>query len=43
VAVLIPAPDPARKDIPSWSIVAIVLLPATLIAGCEAGTTFLPT
>ena len=43
VAVLIPAPDPARKDIPIWSIVAIVLLPATLIAGCEAGTTLIPT
>jgi hypothetical protein len=43
VAVLIPAPDPARKDIPIWSIAAIVLLPATLIAGCEAGTTMLPT
>src|SRR5256886_56451 len=42
VAVLIPAPDPARKDIPMWSIAAIVLLPATLIAGCESGTTFLP-
>ena len=43
VSVLIPAPDPARKDIPIWSIVAIVLLPATLIAGCEAGTIVLPT
>src|SRR2546422_3791622 len=43
VAVLIRAPDPARKDIPIWSIAAIVLLPATLIAGCEAGTTVLPT
>src|SRR3989442_3119282 len=43
VAVLIPAPDPARKDIPIWSIAAIVLLPATLIAGCEAGTAVIPT
>ena len=43
VAVLIPAPDPARKDIPIWSIAAVVLLPATLIAGCEAGTTVIPT
>src|SRR5438128_3452026 len=43
VAVLIPAPDPARKDIPIWSIAAIVLLPATLIAGCEAGKQVLPT
>jgi len=43
VAVLIPAPDPARNDIPIWSIAAIVLLPATLIAGCEAGTLVIPT
>ena len=43
VAVLIPAPDPARKDIPIWSIAAVVLLPAALIAGCEAGTAVIPT
>ena len=43
VAVLIPAPDPARSSPPVWSIAAIVLLPATLIAGCEAGTIVLPT
>ena len=43
VAVLIPAPDPARSSPPIWSIAAIVLLPATLIAGCEAGTSILPT
>src|SRR5438093_7027460 len=43
VAVLIPAPDPARSSPPIWPIAAIVLLPATLIAGCEAGTSFLPT
>src|SRR5438552_7830309 len=42
LSVLIAAPDPARKDIPMWSIAAIVLLPATLIAGCEAGTTVIP-
>src|SRR2546430_8877039 len=42
VAVLIPAPDPAPKDIPMWSIAALVLLPPTLSAGCHAGTTFLP-
>jgi len=41
VAVLIPAPDPARSSPPIWSIAAIILLPATLIAGCEAGTTVL--
>src|SRR5205823_6058174 len=43
VAVLIRAPDPARSRPPTWSIAAIVLLPATLIAGCEAGTSILPT
>src|SRR5947199_9834063 len=43
VAVLIPAPDPARSSPPIWSIAAIVLPPATLIAGCEAGTNILPT
>ena len=43
VAVLIPAPDPARSSPPIWSIAAVVLLPATLIAGCEAGTSILPT
>ena len=43
VAVLIPAPDPARSSPPVWSIVAIILLPATLIAGCEAGTIVIPT
>src|SRR5438132_7400823 len=35
VAVLIPAPDPARKDIPMWSIAALVLPPDNLIPVCE--------
>jgi MFS family permease len=42
VAALICAPDPARGGPPLWSIAALVLLPVTLIAGCEAGTGFLP-
>jgi len=42
VAALIRAPDPARGGPPFWSIAALVLLPVTLIAGCEAGTGFLP-
>ena len=42
VASMIPAPDPDRRGPPLWSIVAIVLLPITLIAGCEAGAGLLP-
>jgi hypothetical protein len=42
VASLIPAPDPDRRGPPLWSIAALVLLPITLIAGCEAGTGILP-
>ncbi|HXN03801.1 MAG TPA: hypothetical protein VN895_03090 [Candidatus Acidoferrum sp.] len=42
VAALIRAPDPERGAPPIWSIAAIVLLPITLIAGCEAGTGVLP-
>lgn len=42
VAALIPAPDPDRRGPPLWSIAAMVLLPITLIAGCEAGTGLLP-
>ena len=41
-AAMIPAPDPARPGPPFWSIVAILLLPATLIGGCEAGSAVLP-
>jgi hypothetical protein len=39
---MIPAPDPDRKGPPFWSIAAILLLPVTLIGGCEAGAVFLP-
>jgi hypothetical protein len=42
VAALIPAPDPDRRGPPLWSIAALILLPITLIAGCEAGTGVLP-
>jgi hypothetical protein len=42
VAALIPAPDPDRRGPPFWSIAALLLLPITLIAGCEAGTGLLP-
>jgi hypothetical protein len=42
VAAMIRAPDPARQGPPFWSIAAIVLLPVTLIAGCEAGAGLLP-
>jgi len=42
VAALIPAPDPDRPGPPFWSIASILLLPITLIAGCEAGTGVLP-
>jgi hypothetical protein len=42
VAALIRAPDPDRRGPPFWSIGAMLLLPVTLIAGCEAGTGLLP-
>ncbi|TMD44658.1 MAG: hypothetical protein E6I86_16345 [Chloroflexi bacterium] len=42
VAALIPAPDPERRGPPLWSIAALLLLPITLVAGCEAGTGILP-
>jgi hypothetical protein len=41
-AAIIPAPDPPRARPPYWSIAAFLLLPITLIAGCEAGTAVLP-
>ena len=41
-AAMIPAPDPDRKGPPFWSIAAILLLPVTLIAGCEAGAAAIP-
>jgi hypothetical protein len=42
IAGLIPAPDPDRSGPPLWSIAAIVLLPVTLVAGCQAGVGVLP-
>ena len=42
-AALVPAPDPDRVGPPVWSIAAILLLPVTLIGGCEAGAAVLPT
>jgi hypothetical protein len=42
VAAMIRAPDPARQGPPFWSIAALLLLPVTLIAGCEAGAGLLP-
>jgi len=43
VAAMIPAPDPEQHGPPIWSIAAILLLPVTLIGGCEAGAGLLPT
>ncbi len=42
VAATIRAPDPARHGPPFWSIAAILVLPITLIAGCEAGAGLIP-
>ena len=42
IASMIRAPDPARTGPPLWSIAAILLLPVTLIGGCEAGAGLLP-
>jgi hypothetical protein len=42
VAAMIRAPDPARHAPPFWSIAAILLVPVTLIGGCEAGAGLLP-
>jgi hypothetical protein len=42
IAALIPAPDPPRRGAPIWSIAAILPLPVTLIAGCEAAAGILP-
>ena len=42
VAAMIRAPDPAQQGPPLWSVAAILLLPVTLIAGCEAGAGLLP-
>jgi hypothetical protein len=42
VAAMVPAPDPARAGPPLWSIAAILLLPVTLIGGCQAGAAVMP-
>jgi hypothetical protein len=42
IAAMIRAPDPARLHPPVWSMAAILLLPVTLIAGCEAGAGLFP-
>ena len=42
VAAMIRAPDPKRSGPPFWSIAAILLLPVTLVAGCEAGAGLMP-
>lgn len=39
---LVRAPDPPRAAAPWWSIAAILLMPVTLIAGCQAGAGLLP-
>src|ERR1700737_3481787 len=41
-AAMIPAPDPDRAGPPFWSIAAILLLPITLIGGCQASAIVLP-
>jgi O-antigen ligase len=38
VGAIIPAPDPPRPGAPVWSIVAALILPVSLIAGCSATT-----
>jgi hypothetical protein len=42
-AAMIPAPDPERAGPPFWSLAALLLVPLTLIGGCEAGAGLLPT
>src|SRR2546428_6679586 len=42
VAAMIRAPDPARPGPPFWSIVAILLLPITVIGGCATGSGLIP-
>jgi hypothetical protein len=42
-AAMIRAPDPERRGPPIWAIAAILLLPVTLIGGCEVGAGLLPT
>lgn len=42
-ALMVPGPNPALRQMRAWSIAALLLLPVTLIAGCEAGAALLPT
>ena len=39
----VPAPDPHRAGPPWWSIAALLLMPVTLIAGCQAGSALVST
>jgi hypothetical protein len=41
-ALMVPGPNPALRRMRTWSIVALLVLPVTLIAGCEAGAAVLP-
>ena len=41
-AAMIPAPDPDQQGPPIWSIAAILLLPVTLIGGCQASALVIP-
>ena len=42
VAAIIPAPDPPRSEMPWWSIIAALVLPLGLVAGCSATTSMSP-
>lgn len=42
IAALLPAPDLPRHRPLVWPIVAMLLLPVSLIAGCEAGAGIVP-
>ena len=41
-AAMIPSPDQPPKRTPIWSIAAFLLVPVSLIAGCQAGAAVLP-
>lgn len=42
IAATISAPDPPRNGPPVWSIVAVLILPVSLIAGCSASAAIAP-
>jgi hypothetical protein len=42
LAAVIPAPDAPTGRWPIWSLLALLLLPLAMIAGCEAGTQVIP-